>query len=139
MSNTKDTTRDIYTEAKHSFEKIHSNMEKVTPQYLQSFANLQQEYIAAWTNFVSNTIANQQEFVQKIGIETKAPEATIKIIRDTTDEVVKAIDVQNKVVTTFLDATRQNVRAVNATFSSLAELNHNIVNSWISTWSRRNN
>ena len=114
-------------------------MEKVTPQYLQSFANLQQEYIAAWTNFVSNTIANQQEFVQKMGIETKAPEATIKIIRDTTDEVVKAIDVQNKVVTTFLDAARQNVRAVNATFSSLAELNHNIVNSWISTWSRRNN
>lgn len=139
MSNTKDSTRDIFTEAKHSFEKIHSNMEKVTPQYLQSFANLQQEYIAAWTNFVSNTISNQQEFVQKIGIETKAPEATIKIIRDTTDEVVKAIDVQNKVVTTFLDATRQNVRAVNATFSSLAELNHNIVNSWISTWSRRNN
>src|SRR6266849_4893414 len=139
MSNTKDTTRDIYTEAKNSFEKIHSNLEKVTPQYLQSFANLQQEYIAAWTTFVSNTIANQQEFVQKMGIETKAPEATIKIIRDTTDEVVKAIDVQNKVVTTFLDATRQNVRAVNATFSSLAELNHNIVNSWISTWSRRNN
>ena len=139
MSNTKDTTRDIYTEAKHSFEKIHSNMEKVTPQYLQSFANLQQEYIAAWTTFVSNTISNQQEFVQKMGIETKAPEATLKIIRDTTDEVVKAIDVQNKVVTTFLDATRQNVRAVNATFNSLAELNHNIVNSWISTWSRRNN
>ena len=139
MSNTKDSTRDIYTEAKHSFEKIQSNMEKVTPQYLQSFANLQQEYIAAWTTFVSNTISNQQEFVQKMGIETKAPEATLKIIRDTTDEVVKAIDVQNKVATTFLDATRQNVRAVNATFNSLAELNHNIVNSWISTWSRRNN
>ncbi len=139
MSNTKDTTRDIFTEARHSFEKIHGNMEKVTPQYLQSFANLQQEYIAACTTFVSNTIASQQEFVQKIGIETKAPEATIKIIRDMTDEIVKAIDVQNKVVTTFLDATRQNVRAVNATFSSLAELNHNIVNSWISTWSRRNN
>ena len=139
MSNTKDATRDIFTEARHSFEKIHSNMEKVTPQYLQSFANLQQEYIAACTNFVGNSIAAQQEFVQKIGIETKAPEATIKIIRDTTDEIVKAIDVHNKVITTFLDATRQNVRAVNATFSSLAELNHNIVNSWISTWSRKNN
>ena len=138
MSNTKEPTRDIFAEARHSFEKINSNVEKVIPQYLQSFTNLQQEYLAAWTNFVSTAISSQQEFVHKIGIDTRAPEATIKVIQDTTDEVVKAIDVQNKVITTSLDATRQNVKAANATFSSLAELNHNIVNSWISTWNRKN-
>ncbi len=142
MSNTKENTKenakDIYTEARHSFEKIHSNVEKATPQYLQSFTNLQQEYLAAWTNVVNSTIANQQEYFQKIGIDTRAPEQTTKVMRDTTDQITKVIDMQNKVATTFFDATRQNVRAINDTVSSLAELNHNIIESWISMWNRKN-
>ena len=134
----KESSRDIYTESRHSFEKIRGNIEKVMPQYMQSLTNLQQEYFGAWANFVSTTISNQQEFAQKIGVDLRAPEATVKVVRDFTDGIIKAFDVQNKVVLAIFDASRQTAKAVSETTSSFSELNHNVIDSWISTWPRRN-
>ena len=131
-------TKDIYTESKHSFEKIRGNVEKTMPQYVQSLTNLQQEYFAALGNFVSTAISNQQEYAQKIGIDLRAPEAAVKVVRDFTDGIIKAIDVQSKVVLTILDASRQTTKAVSETTNSFSELNHNIADSWISTWPKRN-
>ncbi|HUL51675.1 MAG TPA: hypothetical protein VLT10_00210 [Verrucomicrobiae bacterium] len=131
-------TRDIFTESRQSFEKIRGNIEKTVPPYVQSMTNLSQEYFSAWANFVSSTIANQQNFAQKIGVDQRAPEASVKVVRDLTDEFVKAIDMQSKVALTVLDATRQATKAISDTTSSFYELNHNIVDSWISTWSRKN-
>jgi hypothetical protein len=131
-------SRDIYTESRHSFEKIRGNIEKTVPPYVQSMTNLSQEYFSAWANFVSSTIANQQNFAQKIGVDQRAPEASVKVVRDLTDEFVKAIDMQSKVALTVLDATRQATKAISDTTSSFYELNHNIIDSWISTWSRKN-
>jgi len=131
-------TKDIYTESKHSFEKIRGNVEKTMPQYVQSLTNLQQEYFAAWGNFVSTAISNQQEYAQKIGIDLRAPEAAVKVVHDYTDGLIKAIDVQSKVLLTILDASRQTTKAISETTNSFSELNHNIANSWISTWPKRN-
>jgi hypothetical protein len=131
-------SRDIYAVSRHSFEKIRGNIEKTMPQYVQSLTNLQQEYFAAWGNFVNTTFANQQEYLQKIGIDVRAPEAAVKVVRDFTDGVVKAIDVQSKVALTILDATRQTTKAISDTTSSFSELNQNIVDSWISAWPKRN-
>ena len=131
-------TKDIYTESKHSFEKIRGNVEKTMPQYVQSMTNLQQEYFAAWGNFVSTAISNQQEYAQKIGIDLRAPEAAIKVVHDCTEGIIKAIDVQSKVLLTVLDASRQTTKAISETTNSFSELNHNIANSWISTWPKRN-
>ncbi len=131
-------TKDIYTESRHSFEKIRGNIEKTMPQYVQSLTNLQQEYFAAWGNFVSTTLSNQQQYAQKIGIDLRAPEAAVKVVRDFTDGIIKAIDVQSKVVLTVLDATRQTTKAINETANSFSELNHNIADSWISAWPRKN-
>jgi len=131
-------TRDIYTETRHNFEKIRGNIEKTMPQYVQSLTNLQQEYFAAWGNFVSTSISNQHEYAQKIGIDPRAPEATVKVVRDFTEGVIKALDVQSKVVLTILDAARQTTKAISETTNSFSELNHNIADSWISAWPRKN-
>lgn len=131
-------TRDIYAESRHSFEKIRGNIEKTMPPYVQSMTNLSQEYFAAWGNFVSTAIANQQEFTHQIGLDQRVPEASAKVVHDVTDGIIKAIDVQSKVVLTVLDAARQTTKAISDTTSSFSELNHNIVNSWISTWPKRN-
>jgi len=131
-------TRDIYTESRQSFEKIRGNIEKTMPPYVQSMANLSQEYFAAWTNFVSSAMANQQEFTHQMGFDNRTPEASAKIFHDITDGIVKAIDVQSKVLLAVLDAARQTTKAVSDTTNSFSELNHNIVNSWVSTWQKRN-
>ena len=135
---TSPNSKDIFDVCKGSFEKIKGHVEKVTPQYLQSFTNLQQEYFGTWTNFVNSTLAIQQQYANKMGINTNTTEPITRVIQDSTDEIIKAFDVQNKIVHTALDATKQNLRTINENATAFAELNRNIVNSWLSAWTRNN-
>jgi len=133
---TSPNSRDIFDVYKGSFEKIRGHVEKVTPQYLQSFSSLQQEYFGMWTNFVNSTLAIQQQYANKIGLSTNTTEPVTRVVQDSTDEIIKVLDVQNKIVQTALDATKQNLKTINENATAFAELNHNIVNSWLSTWSK---
>ena len=135
---TTDNTKDIYAVYVQCFEKIQGNIERATPQLLQSFTNLQQEYLTVYGNFVRNAISTQQNYVNKIGINTSAPETTTKVVYSITDEIIKGFDVQNKIVHATLDATKQNIKAVNENVASFATLNQSIVNSWISMWNQKN-
>jgi len=133
---TSPNSKDIFDVYKGSFEKIRGHVEKVTPQYLQSFSNLQQEYFGVWTNFVNSALATQQQYANKMGINSNTTEPITRVVQDSTDEIIKAFDVQNKIVQTALDATKQNLRTINENATAFAELNHNIVNSWLSTWTK---
>lgn len=137
MSKTTNTnSKDIFDVYRVSFEKIKGHVEKVTPQYLQSFTNLQQEYFGIWSNLVNSTLAIQQHYADKTGINTDATEPVARVVRDSTEEIIKAFDVQNKIAQTVLDATRQNLRIVSENATAFSELNQNIFNSWLSTWTR---
>jgi len=133
---TNPASKDIFDVCKGSFEKIKGHAERVTPQYLQSFSNLQQEYFGIWANFVNSTLAVQQQYANKIGMSTNTTEPVSRVVQDSTDEIIKLFDVQNKIVQTALDATKQNLKTINENATAFAELNHNIVNSWLSTWAR---
>lgn len=133
---TSPNSKDIFDVYRVSFEKIKGHVEKVTPQYLQSFSNLQQEYFGAWTNFVNSALAIQQQYANKMGVNSNTSEPITRVVQDSTDEIIKAFDVQNKIVQTALDATKQNLRTINENATAFAELNHNIVNSWLSTWTK---
>jgi len=139
MSKTTSTTsKDIFDVYKGSFEKIKGHVEKVTPQYLQSFTNLQQEYLGVWTNVVNSALAIQQQYADKMGLNTNVTEPINRVVQESTDEIIKAFDVQHKIVHTALDATKQNLRTINENATAFAELNRNIVNSWLSAWTKTN-
>lgn len=139
MSKTTSTTsKDIFDVYKVSFEKIKGHVEKVTPQYLQSFTNLQQEYLGVWTNVVNSALAIQQQYADKMGMNTNVTEPINRVVQESTDEIIKAFDVQHKIVHTALDATKQNLRTINENATAFAELNRNIVNSWLSAWTKTN-
>jgi len=133
---TSPNSKDIFDVCRVSFEKVRGHVEKVTPQYLQSFSNLQQEYFGAWTNFVNSALATQQQYANKMGINSNINEPITRVVQDSTDEIIKAFDVQNKIVQTALDATKQNLRTINENATAFAELNRNIVNSWLSAWTK---
>lgn len=135
---TSTTSKDIFDVYKVSFEKIKGHMEKVTPQYLQSFSNLQQEYLGVWTNVVNSALVIQQQYANKIGLNTNSTEPITRVVQDSTDEIIKAFDVQNKIVQTALDATKQNLRTINENATAFAELNQNVINSWLSAWTKSN-
>ncbi|KAG2474400.1 MAG: hypothetical protein NPMRTH4_450009 [Nitrosopumilales archaeon] len=132
------STNDVFAVCAKNFDKIHSTVEKNTPQYLQSFTSLQQEYLATWSSIVHSTIALQQNFANKIGMNTNAPENTNVTFQDVTEGIIKAIDVQSKIVQTALDTTKQNIKTINDNASNFAELNQNIINAWITVWKTNN-
>ena len=137
MSKTASTTsKDIFDVCKDSFDKIRGHVEKVAPQYLQSFTNLQQEWIGVWANFVDSAVTIQQQYANRLGLNTNATEALVKVVHDSTDEIIKSIDVQNKLAHSALDVSKQNLRTVNENATTYAELNQKIINSWMSAWTK---
>lgn len=138
MSKQTETTTDVYAVYAKNFDKIHGNVEKSTPHFLQSYTSLQQEYLTTWSEFVHSILAIQQHYANRMGINATVPEAAVTAFGDIADQVVKAIDVQTKIVQTALDATRQNVKTINDNTKAFAELNQNIINSCMTVWKTRN-
>jgi len=142
MSNETTTTRnpkDVFSVYQQNVDKLFSGIKQSVPQYHQSITNVQQEYLQAYENIVDSTITLQKEYAKKAGIATNIPEATLKVIHDTTEEFVKATSIQNQIALATIDATQQNIKTFNDNAKSFADLNRNILQSWISAITTKNN
>lgn len=142
MSNTAQSTpnqKDIFAVYQQNVDKYFSGIKQSVPRYHQSVTNVQQEYLDAVENVINSTIALQKDYANKAGITTNIPSAVLKVIRDTTEEVVKAYDVQNKVALAAFDSAQQNIKTFNENTKAFADLNKNIVQSWISTFTPKSN
>ena len=142
MSNNETTVKnpkDVFSVYQQNVDKLFNGFKQSVPQYHQSITNVQQEYLQAYENIVDSTITLQREYAKKAGIATNIPEATLKVIHDTTEEFVKAASIQNQVVLATIDATQQNIKTFNDNAKSFADLNRNILQSWISAFTTKNN
>ncbi|PIY88242.1 MAG: hypothetical protein COY74_09240, partial [Nitrosopumilales archaeon CG_4_10_14_0_8_um_filter_34_8] len=107
--------------------------------YHQSITNVQQEYMQAYENVVDSTITLQKEYAKKFGVATNIPQTTLKVMNDTTEEFVKAASIHNQITLATIDATQQNIKTFNDNAKSFADLNRNILQSWISAFTTKNN
>jgi|TARA_B100000809_G_scaffold82079_1_gene80375 hypothetical protein len=141
MSNetTTKNSKDIFSVYQQNVDKLFNGIKQAVPQYHQSITNVQQEYLQAYENIVDSTITLQREYAKKAGIATNIPEATLKVIRDTTEEFVKSASIQNQVALATIDATQQNIKTFNDNAKSFADLNRNVLQSWISAFATKNN
>ncbi len=142
MSNneTKQTkSQDVFSAYQENVDKLFMGIRQSVPQYHQSITNVQQEYLQAYENIVDSTISLQKEYAQKAGIAANIPEATLKMIHDTTEEFVKATSIQNQVTLATMDSTQQNIKTFNDNVKSFADLNRNILQSWISVFTTKTN
>lgn len=136
---TQGNSKDVFSVCQENVDKLFDGIKQSVPQYHQSITNVQQEYLQAFENVVDSSIALQKEFVKKAGIATNVPEATLKVVRDTTEECVKAASLQNQIALATIDATQQNIKTFNDNAKSFADLNRNILQSWISAFTNKNN
>jgi len=136
---TQTKSKDVFSVYQENVDKLFNGIKQSVPQYHQSITNVQQEYLQAYENVVDSTIALQKEYVQKAGIAANIPEATLKVIHDTTEEFVKAASIQNQVTLATIDATQQNIKTFNDNAKSFADLNKNILQSWISAFTTKTN
>ncbi|MHA7647040.1 hypothetical protein [Nitrosopumilus sp. S4] len=132
-------TKDVFSVYQENVDKLFTGIRQSVPQYHQSITNVQQEYLQAYENIVDSTITLQKEYAKKAGVATNIPEATLKVIRDTTEEFVKAASIQNQVALATIDATQQNIKTFNDNAKSFADLNRNILQSWITAFTTKNN
>jgi len=131
--------KDIFSVYQQNVDKFFSGIRTSVPQYHQAITNIQQEFIQAYENIADSAVTLQKEYVKKAGIASNIPETTIKVIQDTTEEVVKATSIQNQVTLATIDAAQQNIKTFNDNANSFAELNRNILQSWISVFATKNN
>ncbi len=141
MSTTEKTTntKDVYGVSQQNVDKYFNGIKQQVPRYHQSVTNVQQEYLDACENIINSTITLQKEFARKAGVTTNVPEAALKAIRDTTEEIVKVSTIQNQIALAAIDATQQNIKTFNDNAKAFADLNKNILQSWISAFTQRNN
>ena len=139
MTEKQTNLKDIYGVCQQNVDKLFSGIKQQVPSYHQSVTNVQQEYLDAWENVINSSITLQKEFARKAGITTNVPEATLKVIRDTTEEIVKVTSIQNKITLATIDATQQNIKTFNDNAKAFGDLNKNILQSWISAVTPRNN
>jgi len=131
--------KDAFSVYQQNVDKLFSSIKQSVPQYHQSITNVQQEFLQAYENMVDSSITLQKELIKKSGVSTAIPEAALKVMRDTTEEIVKAASIQNQMALATIDATQQNIKTFNDNAKSFAELNKNIMQSWISTFATQNN
>ena len=136
---TKINSKDIFSIYQKNTNKIFYGVKKSVPKYHQSITNLQQEYFQAFENIVDFSITLQKEFVTKDNVVSDVPSTTLKMINDATEEFVKIFSIQNQIVLASIDTTQQNIKTFNDNIKSFVELNKNILQSWISVFTTKNN
>jgi len=129
MSESTGKSKDVFTVCKQNVAKFFDEVEKSTPRYQQSVAKLQQDYVEAWKNVINSAITLEQEYANKAGLNTDLPEATLKTIRDITEQTIKAYETQNKIALGSAEGTIEAFNAFNENTNSFASLNKNIMES----------
>ncbi len=136
---TQSNPKDIFSVYQQNVDKFFNGIRKSVPQYHQAITNVQQEFIQSYENIADSAVSLQKEYAKKAGIAANIPEDTIKVIQDTTEKIVKATSIQNQVTLATIDAVQQNIKTFNDNANSFAELNRNILQSWISVFSTKTN
>ncbi len=133
------TLENVFDVYKKNVEKYFENVIDAVPQHQQSFTNIQSEWYKACKNTINSAISLQQEFAKKTGIDTDIPEAAKNVIVDTNKQIIKARSVQNQIIQATTSAIQENIKKWNDSTSAFADLNRNILQSWISTFTQPRN
>lgn len=133
------TSEDFFDVYKKNVEKYFESAVDSVPQNLQAFTDIQSEWYKAWKTAINSTISLQQEFAKKTGINTDIPEAAKTAIVDTNKQIIKAKSVQNQIIQATTSAIQKNIQTWNNSANAFTDLNKNILQSWISTFTQSKN
>ena len=135
---TQTQSSNVYTVYKQNVQKYFENISKITPQYFQSITELQDACVKACEKTINASVSMQQEFAKKTGITTEIPSAAKTAIIDTNKQIVQVTIVNNQLLKTTIDAAVQNISTFNDNVNAFAELNKNIIQSWINPFTLNN-
>ena len=132
-------SNDVFAIYKQNVQKYFDGIAKNTPQYFQATTHFQDECMKSAKKSFDAAITMQQEFAQKSGLSTDIPSAAKTVIVDSSKQIIQASIIQNQIVKTVIDATTQNIKSFNDNVEAFADLNKNIVQSWITPFTPTKN
>ena len=128
-STTKSTeAANVYDAVKQNYNRILDEITKAQPQYTQSVSNLQLDYIAAAKNTIQNMVSAQKQLASNGNVPMVTPpyaDEFVKQSNEITENVVRAIHINNQLTVNAINAAAENFRTLNRTIESVTEFNTN--------------
>ena len=133
------SSKDIFAVYDENVDKYFDNVEKSIPKYSKAIEETQQEYLQTCENVTKAILSLQKEFLKKTGWSTNFPEATQKVFQEITDAIIKARSVRDQITLATIDTAKQSIKTWNDNAKTFADLNQNIMQSWIASCTRNRN
>jgi intracellular sulfur oxidation DsrE/DsrF family protein len=122
----------LYDTIRENYIRIVDELTKAQPQYNQSVSNLQLDYVSAVKNTIQNIVSAQKLLVnEKIPI-VAAPyaEEFVKQSNEITKNTIRAIEINNQLSISALQAAAENYRTYNRTIDSVTEFTTTATKAW---------
>ncbi len=127
MVETTDKSEDVFTECKKNTERFFNEIDKSSPVYHQIATDIQKSYLDAWKNVIDSSIALQQEYAAKTGLNVSMPEETMKEIKSMMEKASKAYQNQNKFVFDSAEASKKIFDIFSENTKIFSSLNKNMI------------
>ena len=118
----------VYDTVKQNYTRILDEITKAQPQYTQSVSNLQLDYVAAAKNTIQNMVSAQKQLASNGNVPMVTPpyaDEFVKQSNEITENVVRAIHINNQLTVNAINAAAENFRTLNRTIESVTEFNTN--------------
>ena len=118
----------IFDTARENFVRAADQMASVQPQYAQAFSNLQLDYMQTVKNVIENTISAQKQLVGSLNIPMSTPyiEQFTRQSNEITNNILRAVGINNQLAINVLDLARENLRIYSRTVDAVTDVNTNI-------------
>lgn len=122
---------DVYSFFEKSLESYFKEVRKNAASYLQAVSDLQQEIVELRRNNASHILGLQKTAMDVLG-RNRIQERAMDITRSISEQNVKAIELQNKLVLSSLAILSKNIEAFNRNSQSFSDINKAVIDSWTS-------
>ena len=133
MSKTQEA-KDVFGVYEENTRNAFLTIRKEVPKFHQAITDLQQQYVQTCENTIKTGLTVHRGFANKTGIIPNIPDIALTAIKNTNMEINKACSLQTQMIQTSLDATKQNIQTFNENAKSFADLNKNIIHSWMNVF-----
>ena len=123
----------FYDTVRKNCIRIVDEFAKAQPQYSQSVSNLQLNCIAAAKDSIKSTVSAHRLLASNGNVPVVTPPYTDEFVKrsnEITENIVKAVNINNQLTVNAINAAAENFRTLNRTIESVTEHNTNAANAW---------
>ena len=132
-SNRSAEVANFYDTVRKNCIRIVDEFAKAQPQYSQSVSNLQLNCIAAAKDSIKSTVSAHRLLASNGNVPVVTPPYTDEFVKrsnEITENIVKAVNINNQLTVNAINAAAENFRTINRTIESVTEYNTNVANAW---------